>query len=358
MASRTDTFWRKFQERSVFKWTLTEEVLDSLLKNSSIDDLVTVLGRIFSGIGQSGVIEDSFQRMRRQEKLNEGGTKMSGNRCWKIASDSKLLQETYDYNEVQGSQIPEKHNTSVPPGFFSPSCANTSVPMSDVASTSSTAHWSSVQPPFLQYSEDIGLLQFMHNIPEKATQIWRTAFMPSNQIVRNKKIDPNRRFLSFGSSSYNHCALLWPVVESPLVLKKRTVTLWTLKTLSGPSELKWMPVLDFGEWLITPSTVWSPLHIFAENKGELPGRFALNHLIQAAAEVPLLRFCAQNAFWGVSLQLLKKLCKDRIMGFGSVTAQFHLTLVFCSAFFLDENFFGTDDKPNSFVSIHPAGISV
>ena len=308
IATRTDGFWLKFQSRSVLQTTLTHEVVQTLVKNVNVGELMPVIKKIFSNFGHSGVIEDCFQRMRSIERANEGGTKVTANRLWKCPSDTKLLTSIYDYREVDQTSVPEKKNESLPNNFFKATLANTTVPLTEVAGKSPSPPWPSFSPPLLQFSEDLGVLAALHDKPD--ANPWRTVFLFQHLVCRNKKSDSDQRFLSFGSSSLGNCCLLWPVVETTLFLAKKTLHIWKLKEITEPAELKWKPVLDFGDWLVTPTEYVSPMHIFAENKCEVPSSFHFGGMVQCGPETPLLKHAAQQGFWNLNLQTLRKLCKD------------------------------------------------
>ena len=313
MEKRTDSFWRKFLHRTVLTTTLTDEVLKTLLQNSETDctQLTQIIKRIFSNIGHSGIVEDGFQRMRSKENTSEGGSKVAANRLWKIPSDANLLTEVYNFQEVDPKVIPEQKQESLPSTFYRPCASDATVPLEDVPGTSQNPHWPSFSPPFLQYSEDLGLLEALHDKPEAAYAIWRTVFLQPHLVCRNKKLhDVSDRFLCFGSSNMHNCNLLWPLKKSTLQLKKKEFVMWQMKDISKPSELKWLPVVDFNDWLITPTRYISPIHAFCENKNQTPSSSVSGLITQCGQETPLLRYAAQNGFWNVNLQTLKKLCKE------------------------------------------------
>lgn len=308
VTARTDTWWLNFQRRSVLRFTLASEAMETLNSGADVDGLTKVLKRIFMNVGHSGLVEDAFQRMRRQEDLNESGPRMASNRVYKIPSDAGLLESVYSFHEVKAEEIPERKVESLPQGFFSPGVSETSVPLTDIASSSTTSHWPSFSPPFLQFAEDLGVLESLHDKPDKVNCIWRTVFLHQNLICKHKKTEGH--FLSFGTSSLGYCALLWPVQSSLLHLKKKTLTLWKLKEITKPEHLKWMPVIDFSEWVIVPTNYLSPLQIYSQNANATPGFYPNGFMVQCEKETPLLKYAAQKGFWHINLQTLKKLCKD------------------------------------------------
>ena len=308
--AQDNAFWRKFRQRSVLKTTLTDELCDAVMKQTESEQVIMkVMKQTFSNFAHSGLVEDSFQRMRAQENLNEGGAKVAANRLWKIATDSKLLTDVYGYREVEAKSIPEKKVESLPASFFQASTSRTSVPMEDVAGTSTVPPWTSFSPPFMQYSEDLGLLEFLHSKPHLWNNVWRTTFLQAGLVCRNKKVFPEQRFLCFGSSTSGLCCLLWPVRESTKTLKKKNLTTWELCEVSDPSRLKWLPVVDFSDWIVTPCSYYSPLHLFCLNANVVPSSFG-TAMVQSGPETPLLKFAAQTGFWNLNLQTLKKLCKE------------------------------------------------
>eukprot|EP00435_Cladocopium_sp_Y103_P038529 s1448_g10.t1 len=308
VTARTDAWWLNFQRRSVLRFTLASEAMETLHSGADVDGLTKVLKRIFMNVGHSGLVEDAFQRMRRQEDLNESGPRMASNRLYKIPSDAGLLESVYSFHEVKAEEIPERKVESLPQGFFSPGVSETSLPLTDIASSSATSHWASFSPPFLQFAEDLAVLENLHDKPDKVNCIWRTAFLQQNLICKHKKTEGH--FLSFGTSSSGHCALLWPVQSSLLHLKKKTLTLFTMKMITSPEHLKWLPVIDFSEWVIVPTNFLSPLHIYAQNANATPGFYPHGFMIQCEKETPLLKYAAQKGFWQINLTILKKLCKD------------------------------------------------
>ena len=80
-------------------WELCQVILDAL-NGETEEDIMVFLKRLYAGLGHTGLVEDAFQRMRRQEHLNEADVKISASRLWKVPTDSALLGDTYRYREV------------------------------------------------------------------------------------------------------------------------------------------------------------------------------------------------------------------------------------------------------------------
>ncbi|CAE7741599.1 unnamed protein product, partial [Symbiodinium sp. KB8] len=225
--SRAEPFWKKLSERTCLMWTLVRVILDRIQQDGGHvgADVRALIGNMFSHVGHSAVIEDAFQRMRRQETLTEAGSNVSSCRLWKVATDSKLLAETYNFREVAAADIPEERFESLPPNFFVPRQKDCSVPLRNVATLSSTLDWISFAPPFLQYSEDIALITHLHTVPELASCVWRSIFMPKNCIVKNKKLpDKEKCYLNFGTSTAGYCCILWPLQKQVPLLKHCALT--------------------------------------------------------------------------------------------------------------------------------------
>ena len=313
--SRAEPFSKKLSERTCLMWTLVRVILDRIQQDGGHvgADVRALIGNMFSHVGHSAVIEDAFQRMRRQETLTEAGSNVSSCRLWKVATDSKLLAETYNFREVAAADIPEERFESLPPNFFVPRQKDCSVPLRNVATLSSTPDWISFAPPFLQYSEDIALITHLHTVPELASCVWRSIFMPKNCIVKNKKLpDKEKCYLNFGTSTAGYCCILWPLQKQVRHFLRKSSTFFTLEKISDPKSLLWLPVTDFSDWTVIPSMYPSPLQTFYLNKNEAPRPpVQPGAMMQCDNEVPLLKHCALTCFDNINLTLLKKLCKDR-----------------------------------------------
>ena len=269
------------------------------------------LKRLYAGLGHTGLVEDAFQRMRRQEHLNEADVKISASRLWKVPTDSALLGDTYRYREVSSVESTDDLKKQVlPTAFFTPQLSKCSIPVTGIASLSSTAPWPSSSPPWLQFSEDLGLLDELADKPDLSCCVWRTQFLEPGMIVKHKKC--NTYYFTY--SKNGAAALAWPLSlkKHDLAGKSSKDFLWCYehKTIRAPSELQWLVVTSFSDWVAVPYSYYSPLHVHVLNKGQPLQGFEYGTMVQTGVDLPLLKLLAQQGFWTAGKDLLKKLCKD------------------------------------------------
>lgn len=107
---RTPT-WKKMVFRSNLQETLVAEIFCCLKSaDFSLDklkpDLKDFLRTCASSWGSTGMVEDSFQRLRTAESRTPT-TRLSGMQAWSVPIEKSVLSSVYDFEELQGDECPE-----------------------------------------------------------------------------------------------------------------------------------------------------------------------------------------------------------------------------------------------------------
>jgi len=85
--------------------------------------LTILLARVFSGFGQTKIVEDAFQRMRNAE-ANRAGKILTNSCVWQQLVAKQLLSQLNSYREVDVANVADEtaktNKDALPEGVFTP----------------------------------------------------------------------------------------------------------------------------------------------------------------------------------------------------------------------------------------------
>jgi len=201
-----------------------------------------------SGIGQTGVVEESF-RDDRDLGTGRPDLALGPGDMWMNAVTKKILSRKNAYSEVttdgQPESSPMEDEVKVNRKLFLPEFEKKSLPFNIVVSKKK-------DPPYASFTPESSAEQYeMNELLEELGQggedllaqgpaCWRTRFVTKGLVVRYKR-SPRELYYSTGGKWSSR---LWPLVETQ---SANGVPHWCLKRIVHTSEIKWRTLLNFDD---------------------------------------------------------------------------------------------------------------
>ena len=256
---------------------------------------------LFTGWGQSKVVEDVLNRLRDRETRAVKDKRLGVVNQWNTMRGEEIIKL---HRRVELDPAPLEKRKKLDRSIFVPKHHTPSI---DVDSITGRATWATFTPQTIQaLSADRQLFLFCRRNAcwERAGDSWRTSFVPKGTVLTRAGADDAR--LVLGVVGYISI-LTWPLDKR---ITKEGNTYYALSSAIGKAEASWGFVLDFDSWQVIPSKLVSPLHRFLLDKKRFSGISGLV-LHQSSPPCSILENAARHAFWKMSQSQLQKLAKDQ-----------------------------------------------
>lgn len=266
-ATSTLPLMKAITRDSFMNWTLNIDLFGDLEKVgfAFVPPVVTEkLRTLFQNFGGTIINEIGFQRCRRTE--SERPEKMTCAKSWYTCIEQGVLTNTLGFREVQADIAPENVSRSqrrTPEGVHLPKHRNQSVPLKDIVGVGKP-RWPSFTPDSMRSLAEHWQAIALHSGDlGKVERCWRSVLLRPGLLLFHKHLLGQKLWFSCGC--YSHACLLWPAV----VVKQGGARLWALGEVETFSDLKWVAVDSFSDWMPLP-TQWHDHRQTAPRARRLP----------------------------------------------------------------------------------------
>eukprot|EP00971_Amphidinium_carterae_P351637 6492205-Amphidinium_carterae.1 len=301
-------FWSKLLEMTNLHWVVNKE-LYLLLEETNWEwskKLELHLTRMWSNMGSTLVTERAFQSIRDHEKFSSK-RELSACSLWRKPSVDKVLGGRHAYAEVDSTVIPhhEVADLSLPYTFFQPALKSSSDTFADLPGRGQPdwERMSAAQIPQLGSNTNFLLYAHKQGVMHEASACWRSSLASPGMLMRSQ----SKNVWAFCIHSSWCTVYFWPARKT----RVGKVTCFEMDC-ENQNVLWHEPVLRLGDWECMPTTVASPMELYIMNDHRETQKLPGLPVVQQGEPEPLLKWCARNAFKGVSKQLLKRLDSDEI----------------------------------------------
>jgi len=305
---------RKLVTNSCFQQVVVRDVAQLLTVPSvrSVEDILDectdYASRCYLGFGQTKVVEDAFQVLRKREKGDAADGTFRPMRVWATSQSSKVFQN-HRREPHRSPDQPCGQMESLPSSAFD---GKSEPVLLDHSSLTAKATWPTFNAQSVRtfYAQQALMRYcFEHACFWQAGQAWKCELLPAGTVLWHKSQE--KHYLSLGDVGMV-ALLVWP-----LAILARTAgatgveTLWfSLEQLPENSRVPWVIVLDLGNVEVVPTAVASPARVRADlglNDEAACPQVALK---QTGPSTTAVKNAALHAFWTLPKGLLKKLCLD------------------------------------------------
>ena len=309
--AEASTYIQKLLKSSPFTTRLVREV--ALMVTSDLPDLCPNERRhkiqkyvyyIFSGWGQTKVVEDNFKVCRyveTQGQLNNTRTIQSYYTAM-AKSDTIGLHKRQEIREAEDEPLASDKPSQT---FY---CKHHQPSVPDTEAITGKATWSTFSPQSSKTIQaDLMLLDYI-----SANKAWASAdkcnqceFFQRRSIILRKA---DNQFFVVAGALAKKILVVWKVESVVVPRTNHKAFLIGTDTVdnTSPSHLVVLKIEDF---LIVPAAPVCPQNYFLALKKEFPRKLGVV-LLQHGKPMPVLQYAAQQAFWDIGLPRLKALCKE------------------------------------------------
>jgi hypothetical protein len=305
-------FVKLMLSRSVFQ----QSVVQMMFKLAAAASYEEVTGEMrdlahamFSVVGQTKVIEDGFNRCRKNEQHGGNGTLVMDNlRKYMAPVSSKVLDEVHNFKTVdwRGNRAVDRGNqvqAGLPKNMFVCSGKHASMPLQQVVNKKAKTSWHSFSPATsVTLHCDLAVEQYCkeNNCFDLAPNCWLSYLLPQGKLIR--RAGTKEWALSLGH--YGNAGLTWP-------LEQVTASMWRPATKVTPTMVRWAVVLDLEHWEGMDVRWRSPMHAHLGGKaGRGAKKVVPGICLEAVGKaVPILKLMASGCFCGIPEAGLAKLIK-------------------------------------------------
>jgi hypothetical protein len=309
---------KKMVQRSPFgttymKWVVVIAEQGGWQCTNMLKELVAA---VFSGIGQSKIIEDNNQRLRDRETRDNSSKEVAHLAIWQTPVVNNLLGQ-YGFSEVQAPTVVTQAPASME-HLFNPTASAKKRKRRELGEPESECtepgdpedamkesfkeitgrqDWVTCNPKSLQnHISDMVFMQWCHQNDgcwHLAASAWKAQLAPEGHLLAEKATSTVFIIIK----ALEHAFLAWPA-------KRLTEKFWTLEKVK---KLQWKTMVDFDTFKVVPTRFVSPLHLFASGQKEIP---------QVVWKVvgkpqPLLTHHARNGFAHISEGVMQKVYIDK-----------------------------------------------
>ena len=305
---------RKLVTNSCFQQVVVRDVAQLLTVPSlrSVEDImdecIDYASRCYLGFGQTKVVEDTFQTLRKREKGDAADGTFRPMRVWATSQSSKVFQ-LHRREPHKSPAQPSGPIESLPTSTFD--CKGEPV-LLDHSSLTAKATWPTFNAQSVRtfYAQQ-ALMRFCfeHACFWQAGHAWKCQLLPAGVVFWHK--GQEKYFLSLGDIGMV-ALLVWPLaISARTAAANGGETLWfSLEQVPENSQMPWVVVLDLDIAEVFPTAVASPARMRADlglSDGAACPQVALK---QTGPGTTAVKHAALHAFWTLPKGLLKKLCMD------------------------------------------------
>ena len=303
----TVQWWRAALKRSVFHMPVVRSLISICVRSGweCTPELKYYCSMLWSAFGQTKLVEDAFQRERAAEKKTENGLLSKGT-VWHTPIGAKILSQVHQFKEVRAADYTLKGDepAKLPHSLHTSSLKQSSIPLDNLAGTSTKGSWPSWMPANLvQQAGDLQVLLAAHRDETWSDMpcIWKSQMMCQGLLCRPTGRSEWR--LSLGGLGGAGFAS-WPceLVQAPGFAS------WKLSciTCTCPGDIWWEACLSWDSWEVQPFEWVAPVHFTQAKAQGHPGIC----MKEAGPHMPLLRYAASQCFWKLGLIYLNLVLQD------------------------------------------------
>ena len=283
---------------------------------------------VFTGWGQTKIVEDNFNRCRYVETQGV----LNKTRCCATYYTAMANMGTISLHER--TEVTATSDTPLAKGrpgeVFH--CNNHTPSLPDANNITGKATWATHSPQSSKVLQ-AGLWLFEHchesNYWALADKCDQCEFFQRRSIIQ-KRGDPNH-YIVLGALD-NKILLVWKVLTISLPKLNHRVFLIGSRAVDNTSPIG-MVVLDIDQFTVFPSSPISTAHYFLAMKRSLADRMGVV-VLQHSKGIPVLQYAAQQAFFQIGLPRLKRLCTEYDIETPAITLA--PTVSACVKFFIEK----------------------
>jgi hypothetical protein len=297
------TFWLRCAESSPFQTTLMMDVVllaftpSTRSIESIVSTLVSFCTKLFSGFGQTKVVEDMFGHLRRREQKDTMNGAFAFSRIWKCAIGSGVLGH-HGSQGVEPTFVGARHDAPLAHYFES----KTHTPSVDMEQITGKATWPTFNAQtglVLAAMRTVSQRCFAEDSWGQGSKTWKCSLMGQCSIVRRvKPVEEFRYYIVLGTVQ-SMAAIAWPAEA----IDSRAGKLVVVGRV-GPESLVWLTCFEYDEFEVLPSRVLSPVALYMALERKITPFMGIV-LLATGDAISLLRHAATHCFWDLQMPTLK-----------------------------------------------------
>lgn len=289
----TSYFWKRVQLRSPFGLCFVQQVIELLAENkwAMSDKLAGVLRGAFSGLGQTKIVEDGFQKERHAESKNSN-RRMALARSWMAPVNAEVLCGIHRFQEIDydAEQVLPGTPSLDTRGLYYGRLKSASIQFPGLVSSQAPKWYSPAPQMFAGHTADLSLYE--HCADEKAHHLGHQSWL--SVLLQGGNICIRRGDLGvwhLAVASYSGIATLgWPMEACHIGGR----LMYKLRADVGSSDTPFMHIVSLDGWSAFTFSWWGPTRINVEtgHAMTLPALYAVPDQEKGA---PLLHCVARKA---------------------------------------------------------------
>ena len=307
--AKVSTFLGKVTMKSPFATTVMSEAAavatdDSLGEDEVLRRLDALAKSIFTGWGQTKVVEDGIRELRDVEQRGTTNKKVAAIRQLGILRDRKViaLHKREEFEPTTPAVTPK---ATTPWSTFT---AKGTEPTIEIDSLTGAASWPTLSAQTYQViAAEMALVARAHATDgwEDASGCWKCLFVPTGACLKKKDVE-DEFWVNLGHVGYV-ALLVWPLVRQS---SKGGRHVFSLAVDEETAEPTWAIVCNWDEYEVVPCSPVSPATLYRFFHSRFPKTLGVV-LRQDGDALSILRHAAEQAFWRLPKTQLDKLARDR-----------------------------------------------